>query len=333
MNLEQVAYFVKHPQEMTLAHAGELKSLTEKHAYAAVYSLLYLTALANGKSVDLDSALQQHAYRLTDRTNLYHLLHAGTAATAAPPVIIVEAPVAEAIAPEPVTMTAPETSMPEPVTPEPVVEETPVAPEPVVPEAVESEEPEAAREETPVTFEQVTEAFAREQHFELDFSDDDTEEAHEEEPAVGTPVEEAASKPETALPEEPATAAQETAPLPIEGKRSFTSWLKSSQQAPTETTPAPEPEKKKADVLIDTFIKEEPSITRGKTEFFSSSRKAKESLDEDTLPVSETLAKIYAAQGNYPKAIHVYHQLMLSFPEKKSLFAVQIEALKKKITP
>ena len=49
------------------------------------------------------------------------------------------------------------------------------------------------------------------------------------------------------------------------------------------------------------------------------------------MPVSETLAKIFEAQGNYPKAIFTYEQLILRIPEKKTFFANQIEKIKQKL--
>ena len=73
------------------------------------------------------------------------------------------------------------------------------------------------------------------------------------------------------------------------------------------------------------------AIEKPKREFYSPSKKAKESIDENKMPVSETLAKIFVLQGNYPKAIYVYEQLILLYPEKKSTFAVQINALLNKL--
>ena len=99
--------------------------------------------------------------------------------------------------------------------------------------------------------------------------------------------------------------------------------------------------KKKIDTIVRQFIIEEPSISRPikvenavekpKTDFFSPIKKAKESLSENTLPVSETLAKIFAAQGNFPKAIYAYEQLIVIYPEKKIFFVNQIEELTKKL--
>jgi hypothetical protein len=84
---------------------------------------------------------------------------------------------------------------------------------------------------------------------------------------------------------------------------------------------------KKNDTRLSTMI----AIEKPKREFYSPSKKAKESIDENKMPVSETLAKIFVLQGNYPKAIYVYEQLILLYPEKKSTFAVQINALLNKL--
>jgi len=65
-----------------------------------------------------------------------------------------------------------------------------------------------------------------------------------------------------------------------------------------------------------------------KNDFYSASKMAKLSVQEDDDLVTETLAKIYANQGNYEKAIKAYKKLQLKYPEKKVYFAAQINALK-----
>jgi tetratricopeptide (TPR) repeat protein len=72
-------------------------------------------------------------------------------------------------------------------------------------------------------------------------------------------------------------------------------------------------------------------IEKQKRDFYSPIKKAKESIDENKMPVSETLAKIFILQGNYPKAIYVYEQLILLYPEKKNIFATQIKHLSIKL--
>ena len=86
-----------------------------------------------------------------------------------------------------------------------------------------------------------------------------------------------------------------------------------------------------AEAANDENQKEFLNIEKPKQDFYSPAKKAKESLSADQIPVSETLAKIYAMQGAVTKAIGVYEQLILLNPEKKSFFANQIRVLKKNL--
>ena len=122
-------------------------------------------------------------------------------------------------------------------------------------------------------------------------------------------------------------------------KRSFTSWLKMGEQ-PVQTLVPKEKKiaeeeieviEKQIDKIINKFIEKEPSISRPQKEFYSPSKKAKESINSDSLIYTETLANIFAIQGNFPKAIVAYEQLMLTNPEKKIFFATRIEELKEKL--
>jgi hypothetical protein len=117
-------------------------------------------------------------------------------------------------------------------------------------------------------------------------------------------------------------------------ERSFSSWLSlgatTSAVNPMETKVIKE-ETKQPEIEEETKKIEYYNFDKPKKEFYSPVKKAKESLSENNMPVSETLAKIFALQGNYPKSIYVYEQLILIFPEKKSFFATQIKNLKKKL--
>jgi hypothetical protein len=112
--------------------------------------------------------------------------------------------------------------------------------------------------------------------------------------------------------------------------RSFSSWLSfGATKEPEIVTPTIE--EKTTEIEPEPKKTEYYNFDKPKKEFYSPVKKAKESLSENNMPVSETLAKIFALQGNYPKSIYVYEQLILIFPEKKSFFATQIKNLKKKL--
>lgn len=319
MNIDQITAYIEDPSLLDATTLPVLKELTEKHPFSSIYSLLYLNAIARFNSVSLDAALNDHAYQLNDRKKLYQIIRSDFEETQ---------DIDSTVVTDKFSLSA--TSSTKTAIEDEAVEQTPeltdkngaIEEEVSIPEisAIDSKssttnvEPTILNEEVQTeenTFERETIAYSLEQTYEL--SDELNEET--------TKVEEKSIVVEK---------------INIAEKRSFTEWLtiqnsqiKTSEIAQDNLIKEQNPAKKE---LIDRFIAQQPSISRTKNEFFSPSRKAKESLSEDALPVSETLAKIYAAQGNFPKAIHVYHQLSLNFPEKKSLFAVQIEELKKKIT-
>lgn len=116
---------------------------------------------------------------------------------------------------------------------------------------------------------------------------------------------------------------------------SFATWVASLKQNEftKETFEINSEEDKKAFVngeeLIERFIKEEPRIQVKKSGFFNPVNMAKKSVQESDEFITETLARIYAKQGNIPKAIRAYQKLSLKFPEKTAYFAALIEELKR----
>lgn len=111
-----------------------------------------------------------------------------------------------------------------------------------------------------------------------------------------------------------------------EGPRSFTDWMASLSDPSDNVTS----KLSTADSLeiIERFIENEDEVVPKRAEFFSPTKVAKKSTEDNEEIVSETLAKIYAAQGEVNKAISTYNKLSLLHPEKSSYFAALIQKLK-----
>lgn len=100
--------------------------------------------------------------------------------------------------------------------------------------------------------------------------------------------------------------------------------------ASTKKRVAPGTEKQKEQIeIIDQFISKQPSISRPQPtpgEVRDLSEKSADLIDS---MVSETLVEILLRQGKKDKAIEVLRKLIWKFPQKKAIFAAQIDELKK----
>ncbi len=365
MNLDQISTRIADPASCLGQEIPALKELTEKYPYSQIFSILYLKALSNHNDIGFEEALQKHAYRISDRMKLYDLIHG----EAVSKIESIQEPVESVVENVQETAIATEVIVPEiveeinEVIPEIEVEE--VVSLEIEPETI-AEPVEIVEEEPKVLPIELVRSIAEP---EIEASNEVSEQeipadeinvkadqnAQEDElnleiisQVVATVYNENL---ENSVPEQKKIEIEEKISEQIEpeistiekpdftSKRSFTSWLKMGEQT-TQTLAPKEKEiieeeieviEKQIDKIINKFIEKEPSISRPQKEFYSPSKKAKESINPDSLIYTETLANIFAIQGNFPKAIVAYEQLMLTNPEKKIFFANRIEELKEKL--
>ena len=282
----------------------EFKEIIGLYPYASVFAIAYLRGLKKMEHIQFEEELHQHAFKIANRNLLYQL------------VIQPEEEIEIEAETEEKTETVEETE---------VVEE---AEEKTETETIAVEE---AKTETETEAEVIVEIKTETEVEELIHSGSETIEKADTEletlinasAATTTFIHEFnqqgaevdAELAKNDLPKEskalPSKAEIESTP------KSFNQWLTLG-----ETTNNPELEEEKTTMI---------SIEKPKREFYSPSKKAKESIDANKMPVSETLAKIFVLQGNYPKAIYVYEQLIIIYPKKKSIFASQIKQLSNKL--
>jgi hypothetical protein len=112
---------------------------------------------------------------------------------------------------------------------------------------------------------------------------------------------------------------------------SFSEWLSLTQKNPVNRS---EPIKTSNDssrdekfALIDAFIANKPKL-KPLDKDSKLINIAEDRVVETESLMTETLARIYVEQKNYDKAIQSYQILSLKYPEKSSLFADQIQAIK-----
>ena len=101
-------------------------------------------------------------------------------------------------------------------------------------------------------------------------------------------------------------------------------------KAPKPVTPNNEPLPKEQLAIIDKFIETNPSVSRVKEKMYDPVVQAKESERLDDTLITETMARIFAKQEKFERAIDAYRKLQLKYPQKSDYFAALIEEIKRK---
>ena len=300
----------------------EFKEIIGLYPYASVFAIAYLRGLKKMEHIQFEEELHHHAFKIANRHLLYQLVMQTEDTIEIGSELETEAKAVTVTEIEEVTEAEIET--------EAVVEtvaETEVEAETVVETVVETVAETEVEAETEAETETETEAEAEE----LIHSGSKTTERVDTEletlinasAATTTFIHEFNQQSAEVDPELPKNELlKESRSLPSQTEientpKSFNQWLTLGEKM---NNPKLESEK-------TTMI----PLEKPKREFYSPSKKAKESIDGNKMPVSETLAKIFVLQGNYPKAIYVYEQLIIIYPKKKSIFASQIKQLSNKL--
>lgn len=297
LSKEQLHAQIANPSLCSGAYLSDLEELQVTYPYATSFSILYLKTLAKEQDVRLAKALDQNAFAIQNRVVLYELLNERLQQEIEA-VQVSEENIVPAVQVLQEEKAVEEVLLPE----EEIIGKVEVVKEDEVDEEVIGEEEVVKKEETaPDELDQLLRAsLINSAYVDITYTDElKTLDEQTEEASITAVIQQEVKVPEQA-------------PAPNE-RFTFSQWLHH------------------AEATNELEQKEFLSIEKPKQDFYSPAKKAKESLSSDQIPVSETLAKIYAMQGAVGKAIGVYEQLILLNPEKKSFFANQIRVLKKNL--
>ncbi len=350
LSSESIHQQMRNTSSCSTLHLNELKELMDLYPFASSIVTLYLKSLANDQDLRLSSQLEKYAYQIPNRALLYDLLVTQTNVireeAKAQPEIIQE--VSTEISVDDKTVEVEQIALVDPISVEVIPVEKTEEPEFSEEEAEELEtliEPVAKTEvlsaKEIIVEQEVLDEGEEESSLNIPHQIEETRELDEVDTMIQSAVISssylqlaypgAAEEVETEENNAPIEETQEEEvvletiqvlePSATIEPKSFTDWLKMGEILHG-SSEEPAPEEKKPSFY---------HFEKPKKEFFSPVKKAKESLDENKMPVSETLAQVFALQGNINKAILVYEQLILIFPEKKSFFASQIRNLKRKL--
>jgi phosphopantetheinyl transferase (holo-ACP synthase) len=298
LSQEQLHAQIADPNLCSASYLTDLEALQQTYPYATSFSILYLKTLAKEQDVRLSKALEQHAFTIQNRVVLYDLFVESS--------VIEEKSRHEETSFKESTVSAYEEIQSEilqenPID-EPHLEENSIAENSIEEHIVEQNQSEEIETTiAPDPLDQLLRASLISSSFvDLTYTDElKSLQEEQEDPKVLENSNDEVQ--EVAKPSDP------------QERQTFAQWLHFTDQA------------------VQDEPKEYLKFDKPKQDFYSPAKKAKESLSSDQIPVSETLAKVYAMQGAVAKAIGVYEQLILLNPEKKSFFANQIKVLKKNL--
>jgi len=354
MDAAAIASHIKDLAGLSGKDAQEILPMLEKFPYSSSLHILYLKALANDNSLEFETKLKIAAAHVSDKEHLYNLINDSNTTSE---IEKIEEPVIETseveveVAPEQIeVIEKEEETVKEAIDIIEEIEEK-IESEVITESQIRGEVKEIIEEKTQETEEtSIEETSLDEEIFShaiasaFDIETVEIEDIHVvEDMSTNAEVESEIvkeSKNDIIEPPEDMNFIEwlqfkKTGQL-VKTEEVATPEVESEQEELTENQ-IPEPEEKKMskkeiNALLDRFISEQPSISKPVKDQYNPSSSAKESVEESTEVVSETLAQIHVMQGNYTKAIKAYKQLSLLYPEKKVFFASQIKKIESKLS-